>query len=87
MKNILKNQPDTYLKEYETTENQLLQKGQKDILLKLYFFHADHLIETDSYDALIKTLHHMQELLHQESEKEIIPVYLYLASAFHYKGN
>jgi len=87
LKNILKNQPDTYLKEYETTENQLLQKGQKDILLKLYFFHADHLIETDSYDALIKTLHHMQELLHQESEKEIIPVYLYLASAFHYKGN
>jgi tetratricopeptide (TPR) repeat protein len=29
----------------------------------------------------------MRELLRQESETEIIPVYLYLASAFHYKGN
>jgi tetratricopeptide (TPR) repeat protein len=87
LKNILKNQPDAYLKEYETAKNQLLKKGQKDNLLKLYFFHAGHLYETDSYDDLINILHQMRELLRQESETEIIPVYLYLASAFHYKGN
>jgi tetratricopeptide (TPR) repeat protein len=29
----------------------------------------------------------MRELLREESEAEIIPVYLYLASAFHHKGN
>ncbi|MFO0468898.1 MAG: hypothetical protein ACK5ZX_06285 [Bacteroidota bacterium] len=87
LKNILKNQPDAYLKEYETAKNQILKKGQKDNLLKLYFFHADHLYETDSYDDLINILHQMRELLRQESETEIIPVYLYLASAFHYKGN
>jgi tetratricopeptide (TPR) repeat protein len=87
LKNILKNQPDAYLKEYETAKNQLLKKGQKDNLLKLYFFHAGHLYQTDSYDDLINILHQMRELLRQESETEIIPVYLYLASAFHYKGN
>jgi tetratricopeptide (TPR) repeat protein len=87
LKNILKNQPDAYLKEYETAKNQFLKKGQKDNLLKLYFFHAGHLYQTDSYDDLINILHQMRELLRQESETEIIPVYLYLASAFHYKGN
>lgn len=87
LENIIKNQPDTYLKEYETVENQLLKSGQKSKLLKLYFFHIDYLYEIDSYDNLIKTLHQIRELLRQESETEIIPVYLYLASAFHYKGN
>lgn len=87
LESILKNEPNAYLKEYEATKNELLKKGQKDNLLKLYFLHIDYLYEIDSYDDLINTLHQMRELLRQESETEIIPVYLYLASAFHYKGN
>jgi tetratricopeptide (TPR) repeat protein len=87
LKNILRDQPENYFKAFEKVENQLLNKGQKDNLLKLYFFHVDYLYEIDSYDDLINTLHQMRELLREESEAEIIPVYLYLASAFHYKGN
>ena len=87
LKSILKDNPDSYLKEYLAAEKNLIKKGQKEDLTNLYFFHVDYLYETDSYDAMIRTLHQIRELLSQERETEIIPAYLYLASAFHYKGN
>lgn len=87
IQSLLKENPEAYQKEFVELEMKWNEAGNRELLLKLYFFHFDYLFGQGKYDAGLITLHKGRRLYSNASDQALIPVYLDFASVFHYKAN
>jgi tetratricopeptide (TPR) repeat protein/DNA-binding CsgD family transcriptional regulator len=87
LQTLLKEKPEAYQKEFVELETKWNEAGNRELLLKLYFFQFDYLLEQGRYDAGLIILHKGRRLYSNASDQALIPVYLNFASVFHYKAN
>ncbi len=87
LQKLYKEDVKQYKIEFRTLENELKSKKDKESLFVLYDYHYQNISTQGNYDSLLTLLHTMRALNANSSDSELIPLYLQLASVFHYKAN